>query len=229
MRRPDRRRDAGARDAIIAAALGRASAGAAAWAGSLIGARGRRPRGRRRRDGLPGGRPAGARLVVGSATFMAIQPSLLAGRDPAAVTAVQFAGAALAALAFAAVFEGPPAAPTAAGPVVAVAGLALAGTLVAFWLFAWGQAQVPAELASTFVNLEPLVGALTGVVAFQDASGPHRRSAAWRSSPESRCPRYSGTSHVARRHRRLEERGLCSGVLGSRSEPPDSLGRRGPS
>ena len=159
--------------AIIAAALGRASVGAVAWAGSLVALAGV---GLVAGGGGSGTSLAGDLLVLasvgGSATFIAIQPSLLAGRDPAAVTAVQFIGAAIVALAFAAIFEGPPAAPTAAGPVVAVAGLALAGTLVAFWLFAWGQAQVPAELASTFVNLEPLVGALTGVVAFQDAFGP---------------------------------------------------------
>ena len=122
------------------------------------------------------------------------------------------------ALAFAAVFEGPPARPPAAGPVVAVPGLALAGTLVAFWLFAWGQAQVPAELASTFVNLEPLVGALTGVVAFQDAFGPVRRSAAWRSSPGSRCPRYSGTGRVTRPRTRSKDAASLRRAR-SRSEP----------
>ncbi len=159
--------------AIIAAVLGRASAGAAAWTGSLIALAG---------VGLvAGGGGSGTSLtgdllvlasVAGSAAFMVAQPSLLAGRDPAAVTAVQFAGAAIAAMAVAAVLEGAPHAPTAAGPIAAVLGLALAGTLAGFWLFAWAQARVPAELASTFVNLEPLVGALTGVVAFHDAFGP---------------------------------------------------------
>ena len=159
--------------AIIAASLGRATAGAAAWAGSLIALAG---------VGLvAGGGGSGTSLagdllvlasVAGSAAFMVVQPSLLAGRDPASVTAVQFAGGAIAALVVAAVLEGPPPAPPAAGPVVAVVGLALAGTLAAFWLFAWAQARVPAELASTFVNLEPLVGALTGVVALHDAFGP---------------------------------------------------------
>jgi EamA-like transporter family len=53
-----------------------------------------------------------------------------------------------------------------------VLGLALAGTLAGFWLFAWAQVRVPAQLASAFVNLEPLVGALSGVVAFHEAVGP---------------------------------------------------------
>jgi drug/metabolite transporter (DMT)-like permease len=50
--------------------------------------------------------------------------------------------------------------------------LALAGTALGYWLFAWAQARVPATVAGAFVNLEPLVGALTGAVAFHDAIGP---------------------------------------------------------
>ena len=49
--------------------------------------------------------------------------------------------------------------------------LALAGTLAAYWLFTWAQTRVPAQLASAFINLEPLVGALAGVAAFGDAFG----------------------------------------------------------
>jgi O-acetylserine/cysteine efflux transporter len=117
---------------------------------------------------------AGDGLVLGSvllsAAFIVIQPRLLAGRDPMGVTAVQLGAGALAALPAAAVGGAPPA-PLTAGPVVAVVALALAGTLVPFALFAYGQANVPAELAGAFVNLEPLVGAATGAVAFHDAFG----------------------------------------------------------
>src|SRR5215207_5252116 len=112
--------------------------------------------------------------VAGAATLIVLQPRLLAGRDPGAVTAVQLGAAALAALPVAAIAEGPPPAPAAAGPIAAVVGLGLAGTLAAFWLFAWAQARVPAELAGAFVNLEPLIGALMGVIAFQDAVGPEQ-------------------------------------------------------
>jgi drug/metabolite transporter (DMT)-like permease len=56
--------------------------------------------------------------------------------------------------------------------ILAVAGLAAVGTLVPFTLFAYGQRQVPAEVAGAFLNLEPLVGALAGVVAFGDQAGP---------------------------------------------------------
>ena len=64
-----------------------------------------------------------------------------------------------------------PAAPAAATPIVAVLALALTGTALAFWLFAWAQSHVPAEVAGAFVNLEPLVGAATGAIVFHDAVG----------------------------------------------------------
>ena len=55
--------------------------------------------------------------------------------------------------------------------VLAVVALALAGTLVPFTLFAFGQSRVSAEVAGAFLNLEPLVGAVAGVVAFGDPAG----------------------------------------------------------
>jgi O-acetylserine/cysteine efflux transporter len=108
--------------------------------------------------------------VAGSAAFIVIQPRLLEGRDPAAVTAVQLGAAALGALPAALLGEGAPPAPAQLAPVVAVAALALAGTALPFWLFAFGQARVPAQLAGAFVNLEPLVGAITGWVAFGEGA-----------------------------------------------------------
>jgi len=107
-----------------------------------------------------------------SAIFTVGQTRLLQGRDPIAVTAVQFLGAALAALAYAAVAEGMPPVPHAAGPVIATVALALGGTLAPFTLFAYGQSRIAAELAGAFLNLEPLVGALAGVVVFGDPVGP---------------------------------------------------------
>jgi O-acetylserine/cysteine efflux transporter len=157
---------------VIAAALGRGTATLAAWLGSLLALAG---------VGLvAGGGGTGTSLfgdllvlasVSGSAAFIVAQPGLLAGRDAGAVTAVQLGAGAVTALPFAVVFEGVPAAPANAGPVVAVLALALTGTALAFWLFAWAQTRVPAEMAGAFVNLEPLVGAATGAVAFHDAVG----------------------------------------------------------
>jgi O-acetylserine/cysteine efflux transporter len=117
----------------------------------------------------------GDALVLASllmaATFTVAQARLLAGRDPIAVTAVQFGGAALGALAFTAVTEGVPAAPAGPGPVLVVAALTAAGTLLPFTLFAYGQSRVSAEIAGAFLNLEPLVGAVAGAVFFGDPVG----------------------------------------------------------
>jgi hypothetical protein len=118
---------------------------------------------------------AGDGLVLASllfsAAFTVAQARLLPGRDPVAVTAVQFVAAALATLPVAAVTEGRPAVPGGMGVLAATAGLTLAGTLAPSTLFAYGQARVPAEIAGAFVNLEPLVGAAAGAVAFGDPVG----------------------------------------------------------
>ena len=158
---------------VLTALLRRGRTGALAWAGALVALAGVAL--------VAGGGGAGTSLagdllvllsVTGSAAFIVFQPGLLAGRDPAAVTAVQLGAAGLAALPVALVLEGAPPAPSGAEAVTAVLALALTGTALAFWLFAWAQARVPAAVAGAFVNLEPLVGALTGAVVFHDALGP---------------------------------------------------------
>src|ERR1700744_992447 len=106
-----------------------------------------------------------------SSTFTVAQNRILQGRDPFPVTAVQFLGAALAALVYAVVAEGLPPVPAAAGPVLATLALAIAGTLIPFTLFAYGQTRISAEVAGAFLNLEPLVGAVAGVVVFGDPLG----------------------------------------------------------
>ena len=122
-----------------------------------------------------GATPRGDGLVLASLVLSAIftvgQTRRLRGRDPVAVTAVQFLGAAIGALVFTAITEGAPAAPTGPGPVLAVAALVAAGTLLPFTLFAYGQSRVSAEIAGAFLNLEPLVGAVAGAVAFGDPVG----------------------------------------------------------
>ncbi len=157
--------------ALIAAGLGKTSTRPLTWAGygvSLLGialVAG---------AGGGGATPRGDLLVLASvvlsATFIAMQPRLLEGRDAAAVTAVQFAGGALVALPVAMLSEGLPHAPGAATPALAMAALALAGTPLPFWLFAFGQARVPAELAGAFLNLEPVVGAAAGWLVLGEPS-----------------------------------------------------------
>jgi drug/metabolite transporter (DMT)-like permease len=158
--------------AVVAALWQHSVARPVAWAGFAVSLAG---------VGLiTGGRGGGATaggdgLVLASLLLMAIftvaQTRLLPGRDPIAVTAVQFLGAALAVLPFSAATEGMPAVPHHLGPVLAVAGLTAGGTLLAFTLFAYGQARIRAEVAGAFLNIEPLVGAVAGVVLFGDPAG----------------------------------------------------------
>ena len=163
--------------AVIAAAWHRDVARPVAWLGFTMSLAGVAVVASGHGGGATG---AGDALVLTSvlvaAAMTVAQARLFEGRDPVAVTAVQFLGAALAVLPVAAATEGlPPAVPAGgAGAVafLAVAGLTVAGTLLPFTLFAYGQHKVSTEVAGAFLNLEPLVGALVGVVAFSDPAGP---------------------------------------------------------
>jgi drug/metabolite transporter (DMT)-like permease len=163
--------------AVIAAAWHRNVARPVAWAGFVVSLGGVAVVA----QGHGGGAAAaGDAMVLVSALVAAAmtvaQGRLLVGRDPAAVTAVLFLGAGLGALPAAFLTEGAPPVPPAGGAgllaVLAVLGLAAAGTLAPFTLFAYGQHKVSTEVAGAFLNLEPLVGALVGVAAFGDPAGP---------------------------------------------------------
>jgi O-acetylserine/cysteine efflux transporter len=159
--------------AVIAALWHRSVASPVAWTGFAVSFAGV---GLVAAGGGGGASFAGDGLVLVSlglsASFTVAQARLLPGRDPVAVTAVQFLAAAVTALPVAAVTEGaPPAAAGGAGPVLATAGLVLLGTLAPATLFAYGQARVSAEMAGSFVNLEPVVGAAAGAAVFGDPVG----------------------------------------------------------
>jgi drug/metabolite transporter (DMT)-like permease len=160
--------------AVVAAVWHRTLAHPVAWTGFVVSLAGV---GLVTGAGGGGGATAGGDLVVlasllVSAVFTVGQARLLRGRDPVAVTAVQFLGAALAVLPFAAFTERMPGAPGSAGVVLAVAGLVVGGTVLPFSLFAFGQSRVPAEVAGAFFNIEPLVGVVAGVVLFGNPFGP---------------------------------------------------------
>jgi drug/metabolite transporter (DMT)-like permease len=165
--------------ALIALARGRARIGRRSWLGFALALAGVAFVAG---GGGSGATPAGDALVLVSAmlsaAFIVAQPRLLAGRDAAAVTAVQMAAGALAALPFALLSGAAPALPATAAPAVAAVGLALAGTLLPMALFAHGQTRVEPELAGAFVNLEPLVGTAIGALAFHDAFGAPQLSGA---------------------------------------------------
>ncbi len=101
-----------------------------------------------------------------SATVTVAQGRLLTGRDPVAVTAVQFLGATLGALPVAVLRRGRPRGARGrrggAGGGRAGAGRH-AGAVHPVRV---RPEPVPAEVAGAFLNLEPLVGAIAGAVAF---------------------------------------------------------------
>jgi drug/metabolite transporter (DMT)-like permease len=157
--------------ALTAAAGGRATSGPLAWGGFAVAL-----------GGVAlvagvGGRASlsGDALVLASAGLAALyivaQTDLLRGRDPVAVTAVQMAAAAAFALPAAVLGGALPAHGPDAHALAATIALATAGSLLPFTLYAYGQTRVSAEVAGAFVNLEPLVGAAMGALAFQDPFG----------------------------------------------------------
>ncbi|HLQ54060.1 MAG TPA: EamA family transporter [Streptosporangiaceae bacterium] len=161
--------------AVIAALWHHSVARPVAWAGFAVSLAGvGLVAGGGGRDATAGGDGLVLASLLLSATFTVAQTRLLRGRDPVAVTAVQFMAAALAVLPVSLVTEGMPAAPSGAGTFLATGGLALGGTLLPFTLFAYGQGRVTAEAAAAFLNLEPLVGAVAGVVIFGDPAGPRQ-------------------------------------------------------
>jgi len=156
--------------ALFAAARGRSSATPQAWLGFLLAIGG---------VGLVAGSGgeeslAGDALMlasaIGSAGYVLAQPRVLAGRDPVAVTAVQMAAGAALTLPLAAT-EGAPPLPGLGPALWGFLGLAVAGSLLPFALYAYGQARVVPEVAGAFVNLEPLVGTLLGAFLFDDPFG----------------------------------------------------------
>jgi len=163
--------------AVIAAAWHHSVARPVAWAGFAVSLGGVAVVA----QGHGGGATSlGDAIVLGSALVSAAvtvaQGRLLVGRDPVAVTAVLFLGAAVGTLPAAFLTAGVPPVPPAGAAgvlaVLAVLGLTVACTLAPFTLFAYGQNKVSTEVAGAFLNLEPLVGALVGVAAFGDPAGP---------------------------------------------------------
>jgi O-acetylserine/cysteine efflux transporter len=158
--------------AILAAAFRQGVARPAAWAGfglSLAGV-----------AVIASGKGGGASLggdglvllaQLGSAGFTVSQPKLLRGRDPLAVTAVQLFAAAVVTLPLALVSGGLHASHASPAALLATAGLIVAGTVGPTALFAFGQSHVSADVAGAFLNLEPLVGAIIGVVLFANPVG----------------------------------------------------------
>jgi len=153
--------------ALIAAVRGQASRRPMIWLGYLLALVG---------IGLVAGAGGGGASGQGdllvfasavlSAGFIYAQPRLLGDRDPAAVTAVQFTAGIFVSLPLALLTEPAPTLTASPGALAAVISLGLLGTVAPFWLFAYGQSKVSAQMAGAYVNLEPVVGAAVGWAAF---------------------------------------------------------------
>ena len=68
--------------------------------------------------------------------------------------------------------EGPPPIHLSIKTWASVAVMGLMATTVTTYLWNWGLSSVPASQAGVFVNLEPVVGAILGVILFSDILGP---------------------------------------------------------
>ena len=155
--------------AVFATLAGRGAAGPGAWVGFAVALAGVALVAGSGGAASFGGDSLVLLSAVSQAAFVVVQARLLVDRDPVAVTAVQMAAAAIVA-APAALLEGVPPAPG-PGSAVAMAALVVAGTVLPFALFAFGQARVRPEVAGAFCNLEPLVGAAVAVFAFGNPFG----------------------------------------------------------
>jgi drug/metabolite transporter (DMT)-like permease len=56
---------------------------------------------------------------------------------------------------------------------ISLAAIGLLATTVTTYLWNWGLARVPASQAGVFVNLEPVVGSILGVMVLHDVLGPY--------------------------------------------------------
>ena len=69
--------------------------------------------------------------------------------------------------------EGPPPIDLSLKTWASVAAMGLVATTVTTYMWNWGLSYVPASQAGVFLNLEPVVGAILGVLLFADILGPY--------------------------------------------------------
>lgn len=157
--------------ALTSVAAGRSAAGPSAWTGFALALGGIAMVAGSGGSGSAGGDLLMLASAVLSALTIVAQARLLVDRDAIAVTAVQMASAAIVVLPLALTAGTLPAGAPRAAEAVAALALVTVGSLLPFALYAYGQARVSPEIAGAFVNLEPLVGAALGAMAFGDPFG----------------------------------------------------------
>jgi drug/metabolite transporter (DMT)-like permease len=128
-------------------------------------------------DGAGSATLAGDALVVASllggvAWILMSQRLMARGHSPVATSAlVIIVGTAMLAVWVLATEGVPPISTLSVRAWVSLAAMGFLATAVATLLWNWGLARVPASQAGVFINLEPVVGAILGVVLFRDVFG----------------------------------------------------------
>jgi len=114
-----------------------------------------------------------ASLIAAVAWILITQRLMKSGRytSVAASAYVMTLGAVLLAI-WVVATEGPPPIHLSLKTWGSVAVMGLMATTVTTYLWNWGLSSVPASQAGVFVNLEPVVGAILGVILFSDILGP---------------------------------------------------------
>jgi drug/metabolite transporter (DMT)-like permease len=112
-------------------------------------------------------------LVAAVAWILLVQAMMKSGRySPVSASAyVMTAGTPMLAL-WVFATEGPLPVRLSALTWISVAAMGLVATTAPTLLWNWGLAQVPASQAGVFINLEPVIGAILGVVILHDVLGP---------------------------------------------------------
>ena len=115
-----------------------------------------------------------ASLIAAVAWILIVQALMKSGRySPVSASAyVMTAGTPMLAIW---VFAGEGALPVRLSALTwtSVAAMGLLATTVTTYLWNWGLSQVPASQAGVFINLEPVVGAILGVLVLDDLLGPY--------------------------------------------------------
>lgn len=111
-------------------------------------------------------------LIAGVVWVLTSQRLIQRGVPPGATSALVICiGTGMLAVGVLATIGAPPLASLSTLTWASVIELGLLPTTLATLLWNWGVARVPASRAAVFVNLEPAVGAILGVVLFRDAFG----------------------------------------------------------
>lgn len=113
-------------------------------------------------------------LLAGVAWVLLSQRLMRSGRrySPTVVSAYVIAAGTVALALWVFLVDGPPPVALSAGTWLAVLAQGVITTTAATLLWNWGLTRVAASKAGVFVNLEPMVGALLGVMLFGDRLAP---------------------------------------------------------